>query len=107
MASLDKHHFNQMIVTFDNRVISTIKNRITFDSTISLSMNTLKKFAFARSHFSTDETWLKFDLFLSMADAEILKDALVSSRMNNCNALFSGLPHKSTKSLQMFQNAAI
>uniref|UniRef100_A0A4W6D5N5 Reverse transcriptase domain-containing protein n=1 Tax=Lates calcarifer TaxID=8187 RepID=A0A4W6D5N5_LATCA len=44
--------------------------------------------------------------FLSMADAEILVHAFVSSRLDYCNVLLSGLPRTSTKSLQMVQNAA-
>ena len=43
---------------------------------------------------------------LSTANAEIPIHAFVSCRLEYCNALFSGLPRESTKSLQMVQNAA-
>ena len=43
---------------------------------------------------------------LSAADAETLIYAFVSSILDNCNALFSGLPNYTTKSLQLVQNAA-
>ena len=59
-------------------------------------------------HFSIFETSLKFDLFihLSMGDAETLIHAFVSSRLDYCNILFSGLPNSSLKSVQLVQNAA-
>ncbi|KAF7661294.1 hypothetical protein LDENG_00264940, partial [Lucifuga dentata] len=43
---------------------------------------------------------------LSKANAETLIYAFVSSRLDNCNVLFSGLPMRSLKKLQMVQNAA-
>ena len=43
---------------------------------------------------------------LSAADAETLIHAFVSSRLDYCNALFSGLPNSTTKSLQLVHNAA-
>ena len=43
---------------------------------------------------------------LSTADAETLIHAFISSRLDYCNALFSGLPSSTTKSLQLVQNAA-
>ena len=36
----------------------------------------------------------------------LLEDAFVFSRLDYCNALFSGLPKKSTDRLQLMQNAA-
>uniref|UniRef100_A0A8C5AGF3 Reverse transcriptase domain-containing protein n=1 Tax=Gadus morhua TaxID=8049 RepID=A0A8C5AGF3_GADMO len=43
---------------------------------------------------------------LSVVDAETLIHAFVSSRLDYCNALFSGLPNSTTKSLQLVHNAA-
>ena len=43
--------------------------------------------------------------FLPIADAETLIHIFVSSRLNCCNVMFSGLPHASTKSLKMVQNS--
>ncbi len=41
-----------------------------------------------------------------MADAETQIHTFVSSRLDDCSILLSGLPHAHTKSLQMDQNAA-
>ena len=48
----------------------------------------------------------KIQPMLTEADAEILVHAFVSSRIDYCNALFSGLPTGRTKKLQLVQNAA-
>ena len=44
--------------------------------------------------------------FVSQDDAKTLIHAFVFSRLDYCNALFSGLPKKSTDKLQLVQNAA-
>ena len=44
--------------------------------------------------------------YLSLDDAKTLIHAFVFSRLDYCNALFSGLPKKTTDRLQLVQNAA-
>ena len=44
--------------------------------------------------------------YLSLDDAKTLTHAFVFSRLDYCNALFSGLPKKTTDRLQLVQNAA-
>ncbi|XP_061913857.1 uncharacterized protein LOC133656987 [Entelurus aequoreus] len=48
----------------------------------------------------------KIRSILSTSDAEIIIHAFVTSRLDYCNVLFSGLPMSSIKRLQLVQNAA-
>ena len=69
----------------------------------SLLISTSKKWPRSLSTICTIIT--KIRSFLSTVDAEILIHAFVSSKLDYCNASFSGLPCESTKS-QMVQNSA-
>ena len=44
--------------------------------------------------------------FLNQRDAEVLIHAFITSRLDYCNSLFTGLPKKSIRKLQVIQNVA-
>ena len=96
-----RHHADKVSVTLNNCVISqssTIKNLgVTFNSTLSFDQHIKEITKIAFYHL---RNIAKIRSFLSTADAEILIHAFVSSRLDHCNAFFSGLSHESTKSLQ-------
>ena len=48
----------------------------------------------------------KIKSFLSASDLEIVIHALISSRLDYCNSIYSGLNKKSISRLQMIQNSA-
>ena len=76
---------------------------VTFDSTLSFDGHIKEVTKTAFFHLRNIS---KIRPLLSAADAEILIHAFVSSRLDYCNVLFSGLPLCSTKRLQLVQNAA-
>lgn len=60
----------------------------------------------ARTVFFHLRNIAKIRQVLSHDSIEIMNHLFVSSRINYCKALLSGLPRKSFKGLQMLQNAA-
>uniref|UniRef100_A0A4W6FHD0 Reverse transcriptase domain-containing protein n=1 Tax=Lates calcarifer TaxID=8187 RepID=A0A4W6FHD0_LATCA len=102
-----RHQFDHVTISLDSCVISqstTAKNLgVTLDRTLSFDQH-IKDIT--KTAFFHLRNIARIRSFLSMADAEILVHAFVSSRLDYCNVLLSGLPRTSTKSLQMVQNAA-
>ena len=92
------YHFDQETITLDNRYFSNFncQDTLSFDQQIK----EITMITFYHLHNRAE-----IRTFLSTADAVILIDAFVSSRMDYGIALFSGLPCESTKSLQIVQNA--
>ena len=86
-----RHHVDQVTVTLDNCVISqssTVKNLgVTFDSTLSFDQHIKEITKITFYHLCNIA---KIRSFLSTTDAEILIHAFVLSRLDYCNALFSG-----------------
>lgn len=83
---------------------STVKNLgVTFDPILSFDVHIKEITKIAFFHLRNIS---KVRPLLSTTDAETLIHAFVSSRLDYCNVLFSGLPLCSTKKLQLVQNAA-
>ncbi|KAF7654004.1 hypothetical protein LDENG_00075870, partial [Lucifuga dentata] len=101
------HLFENLSVNIDDCIIpesSTIKNLgVIFDSRLTFQphIKSITKTAFF--HLSNIA---KIRPILSLRDAETLIHAFVSSRLDYCNVLLSGLPNYAIRSLQLVQNAA-
>ncbi|XP_068184064.1 uncharacterized protein [Antennarius striatus] len=89
-------------ITFEAK--TTARNLgVIFDQ--DLSFNTHIK-QVSRTAFFHLRNIAKIRHILKRSDAEKLIHAFITSRLDYCNALFSGCPKKSLKSLQIIQNAA-
>ncbi|XP_072770846.1 uncharacterized protein [Nerophis lumbriciformis] len=85
-------------------VINNFKNLgIIFDPTLSFESHIKSVTKTAFFHL---RNIAKIRSILSTSDAEIIIHAFVTSRLDYCNVLFSGLPMSSIKKLQLVQNAA-
>lgn len=85
-------------------VVETVKNLgVIIDS--DLSFNSHMK-SVTKSSFYHLKNISKVKNFILPADLEKLIHAFISSRVDYCNGLFTGLPKKTIKSLQIIQNAA-
>jgi len=85
-------------------VVETVKNLgVIIDS--DLSFNSHMK-SVTKSSFYHLKNIAKVKNFILPADLEKLIHAFISSRVDYCNGLFTGLPKKTIKSLQIIQNAA-
>ncbi|XP_072769508.1 uncharacterized protein [Nerophis lumbriciformis] len=102
-----RHLFNNTTLTFDNQTITqgdSVKNLgIIFDPALSFESHIKSVTKTAFFHL---RNIAKIRSILSTSDAEIIIHAFVTSRLNYCNVLFSGLPKSSIKRLQLVQNAA-
>ncbi len=101
------HLFNDLCLNIDGWTITestSIKNKgVIFVSTLTFQphINGITKKAFLHLR-----NIAKIHPILSFRDAEIVLHALISSRLDYCNVLFSGLPCYATRSLQLLQNSA-
>ena len=76
---------------------------VIFDADLNLE-NHIKKII--KRSFHHLRNIAKVQPFLSQADTERLMHAFITSRLDYCNSLLSGLPNKYISQLQMIQNAA-
>ncbi|XP_068191806.1 uncharacterized protein [Antennarius striatus] len=101
------NQFQNLTISVDNCLIthsSTVKNLgVTLDSTLAFDKHIKEVTKIAFFHLRNIS---KIRSSLAMADAEILIHAFVSSRLDYCNVLLSGLPRSRTRGLQMVQNTA-
>jgi len=76
---------------------------VVFDRTLSFTLHIREVTRVAFYHL---RNIARLRQSLTQKDAEILIHAFVSSRLDYCNVLFSGLPRKTLHTLQLVQNAA-
>ncbi len=96
--------FSSEIAGTPIRSSCTVKNLgVIFDSSLSFQahINSVTKSAFFQLRRIA-----KLRRFISFKDAETIIHACVTSRLDYCNALFSGLPASSISRLQYIQNSA-
>ncbi|XP_072770121.1 uncharacterized protein [Nerophis lumbriciformis] len=102
-----RHLFNNTTLTFDKQTITqgdSVKHLgINFDPTLSFELH-IK--SVTKTAFFYLRNIAKICSILSTSDAEIIIYAFVTSRLDYCKVLFSGLPMSSIKRLQLVQNAA-
>ncbi|XP_061151098.1 probable RNA-directed DNA polymerase from transposon X-element isoform X1 [Syngnathus typhle] len=102
-----QHLFKETAITIDNRTITqsdTVTNLgVIFDQTLSFQKHIKNITRIAFFHL---RNIAKIRPILSTGDAETIIHAFVTSRLDYCNVLFSGLPKSRIKSLQLVQNAA-
>ncbi|KAF7642822.1 hypothetical protein LDENG_00250130 [Lucifuga dentata] len=101
------HLFENLSVNIDGCIIpesSTVKNLgVIFDSRLTFQSHIKSIIKTAFFHLSNIA---KIRPILSLRDIETVIHAFVSSRLDFCNVLFSGLPNCAIRSLQLVQNAA-
>ena len=101
------HLFNNLTLNLDSCSIThkpTVRNLgVIFDSSLSLLPH-IKNIT--KSAFFHLRNVAKIRPILSRPDAETLVHAFITSRIDYCNALFSGLPSTVTNGLRLVQNAA-
>ena len=101
------HLFDHITLSLDDCAINRrdqVKNLgVLFDQTLSFDLHIKEVTRVAFFHLRNIS---KIRSILSFKDSEVLIHAFVSSRLDYCNVLLSGLPKKSLRSLQMVQNAA-
>ena len=102
-----RNTFSNDIATLDGITLAsstTVRNLgVIFDQDLSFSSHIAQ---ISRTAFFHLRNIAKIRHILSQNDAEKLVHAFVSSRLDYCNALLSGCPKKSLKTLQLIQNAA-
>ena len=102
-----RHQFNNTTVNLDGCLISpkpTVRNLgVALDSSLSLTQH-IKNIT--KSAFFHLRNLARIRPILSLPDAETLVHAFITSRIDYCNSLFSGLPLTTTNGLKIVQNAA-
>ena len=100
----DREHLAAHLSTISLNSTHQVKNLgVILDSNLTFESH-IK--SIAKTSFYHLRNIAKVKPFLSQTDAERLVHAFVSSRLDYCNALFSGLPKKTISQLQIIQNAA-
>ena len=97
---LIKNRLGNLTVT-NNSTVRNLGVIIDSDLNFNAHMNNVTKIAFFHLR-----NIARIRTYLSLADAKTLIHAFVFSRIDYCNALFCGLPKKTTDRLQIVQNAA-
>ena len=96
--------FQPLLGSLSDNVKTSARNLgVMFDSELSFKAQITKV---VQSCFYQLRNISKIKSFLSFTDLEKVIHAFISSRIDYCNSLYSGLPKKVTSRLQLVQNSA-
>ena len=98
------NNLSSRLGTLSNNVWKEAHNLgVIFDSELSFNAQVTKV---VQSCFAQLRQLKKIRSFLSSADLEKVTHAFISSRLADCNALYSGISRQNIQRLQLIQNAA-
>ncbi|KAL2085012.1 hypothetical protein ACEWY4_020530 [Coilia grayii] len=103
----DRRRITTALETKGLKAKDTVKNLGVFiDSELTFTVTNSHMKAITKSSFYHLKNVAKLRGLMSKQDLEKLVHAFISSRVDYCNGLFTGLPKKTIKQLQLIQNAA-
>ncbi len=104
LSSANINNLSSSLGALSNNVRKEAHNLgVIFDSELSFDVQVTKV---VQSCFAQLRQLMKIKSFLSFADFEKVIHAFISSRLDYCNALYSGISQRNLQRLQLIQNAA-
>ncbi len=104
LSSASINNLSSSLGALSNNVWKEARNfGVVFDSELSFDVQVTKV---VQTCFAQLRQLTKIKSFLSVADLQKVIHAFISSRLDYCNALYSGISQRNLQRLQLIQNAA-